>query len=203
MTNIIRRCEQYRLAPLCLHMCQTMKYLINANGCTLKSVFSRCNGKEITGRNQIIFVGLHGIMLGRSELSHCQSLPFVKTCLIGALDLPPFSKLMVIPSSGQDHIDCTGGSRISQRGVRQLQRWGRQPIIFANFPPKLHEIEEILTERGVRPWRPPSPPLGSANGLGVGFMKKKRLLLPKETLWFPHKCTCLKNDEMQTTNSCY
>ena len=38
-------------------------------------------------------------------------------------------------------------------GVRQLQRWGRQPIIFANFPQKLHKIEEIWTEGGARPWR--------------------------------------------------
>ena len=54
----------------------------------------------------------------------------------------------------------SGGSRISQRGVRQLQRWGRQPIIFANFPQKLHEIEEIWIKRGggARPWRPPLDP---------------------------------------------
>ena len=40
-------------------------------------------------------------------------------------------------------------------GVRQLQKSGRQPIIFASFPQKLHEIEEIWTERAARPWRPP------------------------------------------------
>ena len=34
--------------------------------------------------------------------------------------------------------------------MRQLQRWGRQPIIFAYFPQKLHEFEEIWTERGAR-----------------------------------------------------
>ena len=59
----------------------------------------------------------------------------------------------------------SGGSRISQRGVRQLQRWGRQPIIFANFPQKLNEIEEIWTEGGgARPWRPPlDPPMPIMN----------------------------------------
>ena len=81
-----------------------------------------------------------------------------------------------------DNIACkkgvqslgSGGSRISQRGVRQLQRWGHQPIIFAKFPQKLHEIEEIWTERGgARPWRPPlDPPMLKASfiwGLAVNL----------------------------------
>ena len=56
-------------------------------------------------------------------------------------------------------IIYSGGSRISQRGVRQLQRWGHQPIIFANFLQKLHEIEEIWIKRGERvPGAPPPDP---------------------------------------------
>ena len=43
----------------------------------------------------------------------------------------------------------------------QLQRLGCQPIIFANFPQKLHEIEEIWAEGGRVPGSPPPP--GSAN----------------------------------------
>ena len=39
-------------------------------------------------------------------------------------------------------------------GVRQLQRWGRQPIIFANFPQKLHENLDREGARvpGATPW---------------------------------------------------
>ena len=37
--------------------------------------------------------------------------------------------------------------QISQSRGRQLQRWGRQPIILANFLQKLHEKERIWTWR--------------------------------------------------------
>ena len=47
---------------------------------------------------------------------------------------------------------------IFQRRVRQLQKWGHLPIIFANFPPKVHEIEDIWTDRGRRTSLAPSPP---------------------------------------------
>ena len=48
-------------------------------------------------------------------------------------------------------------------GVHQLQRWGCQPIIFANFPQKLHEIEEIWTEREGTSVPGAPPPLKSAS----------------------------------------
>ena len=50
-------------------------------------------------------------------------------------------------------IMSSGGSRLSQRGVRQPRRWGT-PTYLTNFSRKLHENEEILAEGGGgRPWR--------------------------------------------------
>ena len=70
-------------------------------------------------------------------------------------------------------IYFSGGSRISQRRVRQLQKWEHQPIIFASFPQKLHEIKEIWTERGGASL---VPPLGSANVFRIDKCVKQETL---------------------------
>ena len=56
--------------------------------------------------------------------------------------------------------DCSGGSTISQRMGLQLQRWGRQPIILANYPKTCMKMKKI----GPREEASLEPP-GSADGL--------------------------------------
>ena len=60
------------------------------------------------------------------------------------------------------YTQLSGGSRISWTRGRQPQRWGRQPIILVNFPPKLHDNEKFWTQRGRMPG---APPPGSANAI--------------------------------------
>ena len=61
----------------------------------------------------------------------------------------------------------SGGSRISQRGVRQPQR-GAPAYYLTNFSQKLHENEEILVQRwGAHSLRP----LRSATDFYVFFFK--------------------------------
>ena len=60
------------------------------------------------------------------------------------------------------HIDTSiisGGSRNSQRGMRQLQRGGMPTYYLTNFSGKLHKNEKKLAQRGDIPCAPLDPPL--------------------------------------------
>ena len=88
----------------------------------------------------------------------------------------------------------SGRSRIFQRRGRQPRRWGYQPIIFANFPQKLHENEKVWAQRRASP----APP-GSANDytsyheISSGFVliQKRRHICLVSRLWAQLLAFCI------------
>ena len=67
--------------------------------------------------------------------------------------------------------DPVADPRFPRGGVRQLQRWGHQPIILANFSQKLHKIEEIWTV-GASLVPPLDPPMDQDEAINSRFLRK-------------------------------
>ena len=105
-------------------------------------------------------------------------------------------------------VGPSGGSRISERTGRQPQRWRRQPIISANFPPKLHEHEKNL-DLGTRvpggpPWiRQQGSPLQNTHTTENMTFPPTTYVVGNEISWkdsrkaleMPHRLKCLQIDE--------
>ena len=79
----------------------------------------------------------------------------VLTCSTSIVSKGPFTWTEIESETVLCVNDASGGSRISQRRGRQPPRWRRQPIIWSQFSPKLHENERIWTQRGGASLAPP------------------------------------------------